>query len=472
VRITRQKGIDGDIPLTPIQESFYRVLGARYSTVLAFDIGREIQKELLDAALERLVRRHAILRSVLVPKDGRVVANVVDIAEVPAAMLQCERVTSTTAGTATNDEYRGTIGSLVRREETRTFDATRLPLFKVLLYEAIPGHPHVILAMHHTITDGMSLFLLLDEWMRIYEALLQGTELREDCPLQYADYAYWLRSYDERTGIYKKNHEWNKQNLRNIRVHTFPRDGGSGGRDAAERDAERVVCFLEEQLAELVRRCAERVNVSENTVYLTAVAFLLRQLNKVDDHETYIRTLFNTRVYPGTERIIGPLVDMAIIRLEIHDDASVVQLLRAVEEEKMACLLHSMNSFASKTEILRGVASVSEIPVYALEDYPVVTNTIFNVWIGDEERRSGGRYYIECESFAPFSIRFIPQAKDMALAVTYATARYSRRLVNRYIDELQSVIRYIATIDGNTLVSRLRQDAPTFSEAAFDFEES
>jgi hypothetical protein len=54
----------------------------------------------------------------------------------------------------------------------------------------------VLLTMHHIISDGWSIGLVINEVGTLYKAFLEGNPSPlEDLPIQYADYAYWQQEH-------------------------------------------------------------------------------------------------------------------------------------------------------------------------------------------------------------------------------------------------------------------------------------
>ncbi len=468
MRVVNTGVLDGDLPVTPVQELFCNrnLVAARTSTAAALDLGRDVRADVLQEALLRVVQRHSILRTVYLRKDGKLVANVIDADQFRPTLLQCPSAYPD----ADNDQRRAEIARLVREEELHRYDVSSLPLFRASLHQGIPGHAHLILGMHHVVTDGTSYALLLQDLMAIYDALLAGTEPTLEPAIQFADFARVLREHGIGRGLYRKNYDWNLESVRNLRVLTFPTDGGAAGNDAA---GERIVFFLKSSVAQRVRRRASEVQVSPNSLCLSATALFLQQLNQAEDEETFVKVLSNMRLFPGTRKMLGPIVDVGIMRLRICSGITLRELLQEVQEQQGAMLLHSMNSVAAKIALRDSVARVSaetfhSMPLYSFENYPGIHgNTVFNVWTGDDEPRAGSRYSIRCETdFTPFSVRFVPRGDEMAVSVTYATATYSRARVDRYIDGLTAVLQYLATVDVESSVDEVRRYSRALALAA------
>ena len=85
---------------------------------------------------------------------------------------------------------------LVAREARRTFDLARGPLFRAFLVRFGERRHALLLAMHHIISDGWSIGVLVKELSSLYESFSQRARPRlAELPVQYADFAAWQRSW-------------------------------------------------------------------------------------------------------------------------------------------------------------------------------------------------------------------------------------------------------------------------------------
>ena len=119
---------------------------AAYVMALAFEMRGALDVTALERALATLVRRHESLRTVFAEVDGRPQQVVSDPAPWTLPVAQV-------SGEADARER-------LREEASRGFDLARGPLFRAHLYR-LAAHAHVLLlAMHHSISDGWSLGIL------------------------------------------------------------------------------------------------------------------------------------------------------------------------------------------------------------------------------------------------------------------------------------------------------------------------
>ncbi|HEY4596289.1 MAG TPA: condensation domain-containing protein, partial [Thermoanaerobaculia bacterium] len=146
------------------------------------DVGR------LVGTLGEVVRRHAVLRTVFALSGGKP-AQLVSPREEPGFALADLAGLPATARSA----------ELQRRiavEVDRPFDLGRGPLLRGLLLRLAPEEHVAVLTMHHIVSDGWSMGVMLRELGALYDALL-ARELPPlpELPLQYADFALWQRRW-------------------------------------------------------------------------------------------------------------------------------------------------------------------------------------------------------------------------------------------------------------------------------------
>src|SRR5262249_15127502 len=135
----------------------------------------------LRRALAEVVRRHEALRTTFAARDGEPV-------QVIAAAGPFELV----AEDATEAGAR----ALADEEARRPFDLARGPLFRARLVRIVAGGHVLLLNMHHAVSDGWSIGLLVRELSQLYAAFLAGKPAPlPELAIQYADFAAWQRRW-------------------------------------------------------------------------------------------------------------------------------------------------------------------------------------------------------------------------------------------------------------------------------------
>ncbi|HEX2094090.1 MAG TPA: condensation domain-containing protein, partial [Longimicrobiaceae bacterium] len=142
----------------------------------------------LRRSLTEVVRRHEAVRTVLVNRDGEAVPVVLPPTPVPFPVLDL---------TALPEEPRR--AEVLRRlteEGLRPFDLMRGPLLRVLLVRIAEEEWALCFTLHHIVSDGWSMGVLVREVSALYGTYSRGqASPLPELELQYADFAAWQRAW-------------------------------------------------------------------------------------------------------------------------------------------------------------------------------------------------------------------------------------------------------------------------------------
>ena len=140
----------------------------------------------LRRALERIVERHEVLRTVFLSVEGEPVQQIQGVEE-SRFQLREEDLRGVKDGA-------GELDRMVREETRARFDLSRGPLIRGRLVRTGEQEHALLLTMHHIVSDGWSMGVLVRELSVLYGAYSQGGEdPMAELGIQYADYAVWQR---------------------------------------------------------------------------------------------------------------------------------------------------------------------------------------------------------------------------------------------------------------------------------------
>src|SRR6185503_1898065 len=159
-----------------------------YNVPVALHLTGRLDTCALQRTLDEIINRHESLRTSFPIVDGQPVQiisaargltlSVVDISELPAGSRDAE------------------VRRLVNEEALRCFDLAQGPLLRLSLLKLGEEEHVAVFTMHHIISDGWSMEILVREMAILYEAFLWGNPSPlPELPIQYADYAVWQRQW-------------------------------------------------------------------------------------------------------------------------------------------------------------------------------------------------------------------------------------------------------------------------------------
>ncbi|HEY6323838.1 MAG TPA: condensation domain-containing protein, partial [Thermoanaerobaculia bacterium] len=189
---------------------------AAYNIPAAVLLRGDLQPAALAQACREVVRRHSVLRARFL--SGGEPAQV--IAEIPPpAPLPCLDLSALPEGPRHTEQLR-----LVAAAAARPFDLETGPLVRSALLRLQAAEHVVLLTVHHIVSDGWSMGLLIRELAALYAAFAQ----RQPSPLpalaiQYTDFARWQRAWLSGAVLDRQLAYW-RQVLTGVPIVQLPTD--------------------------------------------------------------------------------------------------------------------------------------------------------------------------------------------------------------------------------------------------------
>jgi amino acid adenylation domain-containing protein/non-ribosomal peptide synthase protein (TIGR01720 family)/FkbM family methyltransferase len=189
----------------------------QYNMPTALKLTGNLNEGAMQSALNSLVERHSILRTVYKKENDQAVQIINDVTPVQIMRVELSDITG--------DALRKKVKQLTYEEAIKPFNLSRDPAFRVTLLILAPNEYVVMFTMHHIASDGWSVGLLTSEFIAQYHAFEQRTpSTLTPIDIQYSDYAAWQRSTISDNNIEQQFDYW-KEYLRDIpKVHNLPTD--------------------------------------------------------------------------------------------------------------------------------------------------------------------------------------------------------------------------------------------------------
>ncbi len=160
-----------------------------------------LNTQALESAVEEVVRRHEVLRTVFTTEGEQAVQRVREAGTLKVTVEDLSGVEVA--------QREGQARRLAEEEEAKPFDLSEGPLFRARLLRLGPEEHWLLLNAHHAITDGWSVGVMQREIGEWYRAKTAGEAAAvEELPLQYGDYAAWQQGWQEREVFPKQLEYW------------------------------------------------------------------------------------------------------------------------------------------------------------------------------------------------------------------------------------------------------------------------
>ncbi len=352
-----------ELPLSFAQERLwfldrFEPGGAAYNVPVAVRLGGELDLARFASALTGVARRHEVLRSRFHEVDGRPVQVIDPVPDLPLRYADLSALPA--------DEREDEAGRLLAAEARRPFDLAAGPLARALLLRLGTGEHLALLTLHHVVTDGWSMGVLLRE----VGALYREEDLPE-LPVQYADYAVWQRQWLQGPVLEAQVAWWREWLGGAPAALDLPLDRP---RPAAPslRGGRRPVSLAAEtwrDLQALCRACGATLFMA----LLAGFQALLSRLTGAED--VLVGSPVANRRHSATEGLIGFFVNSLVLRTSLAGDLPFQRIVERAREAALGAYAHQDVPFERLVEALQPERDLARPPffqvVLALQNAPM-----------------------------------------------------------------------------------------------------
>ena len=334
----------GPLPLSFAQQRLWFLNqlegpGYTYNIPAVFRLRGPLDVDALSRALHGVVERHEVLRTRFVERDG-----------VPMQVVGNEFTYRTYRTYTTYRTY-----ELIDEELHHPFDLTRDPLFRALLIEEAPDTHVLVLVLHHSIADGWSMGVLMDELLALYTA-----SPLPPLTLQYADFAHWQRQWLTGEVLQAETDYW-KQALAGLPpLLELPTDRPRP--PVMSYRGEHEPFHLSKELAGQLNALSRRSGATLFMTLLAAFDVLLSRYSGQTD--IAVGTPVAGRTRPELEPLVGFFINSLVMRADLSDDPSFSALLAQVRERALQAYAHQDIPFEVLVEQLNPARSLSYAPLF------------------------------------------------------------------------------------------------------------
>ena len=305
----------------------------------------------LQAALDTLVGRHEILRSRFAEVDGDLSQVIEPPAAVALAVLDLREQADPDAALA--DALQAAAG--------QAFDLYQGPLLRVTRVRLDEQRHALLLAMHHIVSDGWSMQILLDELAHCYAAHLQARAPQlPDLPVQYADYAQWQRNWLEAGEGERQLAYWRQALGECPPILELPADRARPA-EMSFRGAS-LGFVLDPALTDRLKSLAAASGTSVFMVLLAAFKTLLHRYT--GQQELLVGVPVANRQRPEVQGLIGFFVNTQVLRSELQPRLAFRTVLEAVKQAAIAAQDCQDLPFEELVDALGVERSLSRNPLF------------------------------------------------------------------------------------------------------------
>jgi hypothetical protein len=293
----------------------------------------------------------------------------------------------------------------------------------------------LLVTMHHIVSDGWSMGVLIRELGALYGAYREGRgNALPALPIQYADYAQWQRQWLSGKVLQGQLDYWKEHLSGAPQLLELPTDRA---RPAVQSyRGESVEVSLGKELSAGLKGLARRVDATLYMVLYAGWSIVLSRLSGQSD--IVIGTSVANRQRTEVEGLIGFFVNNLALRIRLDDEPSVVELLERVKQRMLLAYAHQEVPFEQVVEALQPARSLSHSAVFQVM-------FVFQNTLHDELRLPGLTLAMQTEVFnetAKFDLSLFLQEieGDIFGTVSYAADLFDRGTIERWTGYFRNVL--------------------------------
>jgi amino acid adenylation domain-containing protein/non-ribosomal peptide synthase protein (TIGR01720 family) len=369
VQILRRPTMDS-IPLSYAQQRHWFLWqlepqSTAYHLSAALRLIGELDVAALQTSFRILVQRHESLRTVcranahgqaqqVIEAAGDFALQTIDLSDLPLDSRQ-QRATQ---------EARQIIAT--------PFDLTQGPLLRVAVIRLDAQEHHLIVAMHHIISDAWSNRIIIDELAACYRACLMGEPPQlPELPVQYADYAVWQRNWLEAGEKERQLAYWRTQLGDTHKILQLPVDHAR--LPVNNYRAAHCNFQLPAPLAAGLRRLSQERGVTLFMALLCGFQMLLYRYS--GQNHIRVGVPVANRQRAEAERIVGLFVNTQVLCNRIDSRMTLAAILDQTRDAALGAQTYQDLPFEHLVEALQPERSLHQNPLFQVmfnhlrEDY-------------------------------------------------------------------------------------------------------
>ena len=307
----------------------------------------------LERSLNEILKRHEALRTTFAVVDDGPVQVVHEARDFSLTVVELRGFSL--------EKREATARALANEEARKPFNLAEGLLLRIKLLKLAEDDHMLLITIHHIISDGWSIKVLIREVGELYQSYANGCEATlPDLSMQYADFAVWQRSWLQGERFEEQLSYWRTQladappllELPTDKLRpTFKRFHGAD-----------VPVSLSKELSEDIRQLSRRQGATLFMTLLAAFSALLYRYS--GQHDILIGTPIANRNRAETESLIGFFINTLILRTRFAEQMTFRELLGQVRETALEAYAHQDLPFEKLVEELQPERTLSHSPIF------------------------------------------------------------------------------------------------------------
>ncbi|MBD2360531.1 amino acid adenylation domain-containing protein [Anabaena minutissima FACHB-250] len=324
-----------------------------YNIFAAIRLQGQLNLAALEQSFNEILRRHEALRTNFQSLEGQPLVVISPEKTLQLPVIDLSELSTTQRETNVRD--------IIQIEAQNSFDLEKDTLLRVKLLYLGKQEYVVLFTMHHIVSDGWSIEILIRELGELYQAFSKGQiSPLTDLPIQYTDFAAWQRQWLTTEVLESHLKYWQDKLADAPTLLELPTDHL---RPATQSFKGASHSFqLSSELSLGLKRLSRQQG---STLFMTLLAafktLLYRYTNSTD---IIVGSPIANRHHKQIEGLIGLFVNNLVLRSDLSGNPSFIELLAQVKEVALSAYAHQDLPFEQLVEKLQPERNLSHTPLF------------------------------------------------------------------------------------------------------------
>lgn len=331
---------------------------SEYNMPVALEVVGALDEKAASLAMQRIIDRHEVLRTVFCDTDDEVLQHIVDKPHFTLQQIDLSHL----SGQAQCDQLR----LLLLENAQQTFDLSRDLMVRastILLSKSSENSPKksvMLFNMHHIASDGWSMEILTEEFVTHYQGIVSGQPVSMvPLEIQYADFAVWQRNLLQGDVLDTQLTYWQQQLEGIPSVHSLPLDFTRP--KAKQFDGATLSAQLSREVGYALVKVASAYKMTPFMLMHAALALVLSR--HANSRDIVVGTPIANRIQAELEPIIGFFANTLVLRVDTGV-SSLGEYLKRVREVHLSAQEHQDLPFEQLVKGLNISRDTSYSPVF------------------------------------------------------------------------------------------------------------
>ncbi|ARU62659.1 hypothetical protein CBW65_18025 [Tumebacillus avium] len=405
-----------------------------YNMPAALKLHGALDVEAVCRSFNEIVHRHESLRTTFHEVEEQAVQVIAPHAELNVRWIDLSA--------SERADREAELKRLVGEDASAPFNLQQGPLLRATLVRLDAEEHALLVNMHHIISDGWSMSVLIQEFVALYGAFSQQlpSPLHE-LPVQFADYAIWQRGWMQGEVLSEQMSYWKTKLGGDLPVLELPTDRSAElnhGQSASE------VVILSAAMTQLLKKLSRDAGASPFMTLTAAFQTLLARLTGQDD--IIVGTPIAGRGLVETEGLIGLLLNTLALRSDFSGEPTFRELLDRVRETTLEAFARQEVPFEKIVEEIQPDRNLNRNPVFdVMVNFVNTPSSELNL---PGLTLSGLDRGEETASKFLMTLYISEQEEQLRLSLVYQSALFSQERMQGFMEQFHSLLEQVtANVD-------------------------